>query len=195
MRTHLRTIALIAATVAVLGALLVLFIRVRSAPEIVIPDDALSVARARYESIQTGRAPAAFASERGAGARPPRRPPASEPASEPGAEPFDGEPIARRSISTVRPAAGSGESPVYSPPTGEQERVRAAYDHGDFEGALELAEQFLRQYPKDPYVKRVAVVAACAMGEEAVARKHYQEMAASDQPIVAKRCSRYGIQL
>jgi TolA-binding protein len=195
MGTQLLTIALATATVVVLGALLVLFVRVRSAPEIVIPEDALSQARARYERTRigtgSGEAPEAFQADRSAAAtRPSPRPSA------------DGPPVEdRRARRTrVRPAS---DSPAASPPTPSgqstigQNDVRNAYDHGDFETALDLAEKFLRQYPKDEYtdyVRRVAAVSACAMGDEAVAQKHYNEMLTRDQPVVAKRCSRYGVQ-
>lgn len=197
MRTQLRTIALTSATVVVLGALLVLFVRVRSAQEIVVPEDALSSARAHYEQAQTGtgsgRAPEASASFQAD-----RSPAATRPSQRPA---VDDSPVEerrpRRSTSGVRQASGSPEASS-SPPSAEgmaeQNEVRTAYDHGDFESALDLAEKFLRQYPRDEYVRRVAAVAACAMGEEAVAQKHYNEMIARDQAVVARRCSRYGIQ-
>jgi hypothetical protein len=196
MRTQVRTIALVTATVVVVGALLVLFVRVRSDPEIVIPEDALSEARARYERAQTGtrgRAPeASFQADRSAVAtRPSQRPSMEE--SSASYRPW------RPGNSAARTASDSPQAPPSLPPPSSSdqltvEQVRTAYDHGDFESALDLAERFLSQDPKNDYVKRVAVVAACAMGEEAVAQKHYNETIPRDQPVVAKRCRRYGIQ-
>lgn len=188
MGTQLRTIALATATVVVMGALLVLFVRVRSEPEIEVPEEALSMARAAYEQARSraGEPHTAFA----AATRPSQHTSADEPSV--------GDRRSRRV--EVRPASGS---PAASPPSAgsgsgstmvAQNDVRTAYDHGDFESALDLAEKLLRQNPKDEYVKRVAVVAACALGEEAVAQKHYSEMIPRDQPVVAKRCSRYGVQ-
>jgi hypothetical protein len=195
MRTQVRTIALIAATVVVLGALLVLFVRVRSAPEIVVPEDALSEARARYERehTETGNARASESSapvqadRSPAAPRPPQRPPVDEPSAE--------ERRPRRSAAGVPPLSGSSEPAPASDTEAELNAVRIAYDHGDFELALELAEKFLSRHGTDDYIKRVAVVSACAVGEEAVARRHYQESAARDQALVAKRCSRYGVRL
>lgn len=191
MRTQVRTIALITATVAVVSALLVLFIRVRSAQEIVVPEEALSEARARFERGQTrtgGRVPEASASvqaDRSAAAtrRSPRPSMAEPPAQRP-----------RPGAAEVPQASDRPASALTSETQAEHDAVRAAYDRGDFEQALDLAEKFLSRHGRDEYVKRVAVVSACALGEEAVAMKHYQEALPRDQPIVAKRCRRYGVQ-
>jgi hypothetical protein len=196
MRTQLRTIALVTATVVVVGALLVLFIRVRSEQEIVVSEDALSEARARYERARSGTRERAsepsFQADRSAMAsRPSQRPPMEEPAAS--------DLPMRPGGSATRVASDGPQPPPPVPPassTGQLtvEQVRNAYDHGDFESALDLAERFLSENPQNDYVKRVAVVAACAMGEEAVAQKHYNETVPRDQPVVAKRCRRYGIQ-
>lgn len=197
MRTQIRTIALITATVAVLGALLVLFVRVRSEPEIAIDEDALDLARAQYERSRAGAAQSrdSFRAERGEAARAPRAAADQAPVEER---------RLRRSTSNVRPASDSPAAaraprpPPAAPPGStmvSQGEVRTAYDRGEFESALELAEKRLRDVPTDDYSKRVAVVAACAIGEEDVARKHYIEMVPRDQPVVAKRCSRYGVEL
>ena len=69
------------------------------------------------------------------------------------------------------------------------------YDMGDFDTSLLQAEEFLRQEPGNAYVKRVAVVSACAVDDPATARKHYQDMDAQNQRIVARRCERFGVRL
>jgi hypothetical protein len=199
MRTQVRTIALAVATVVVMGALLVLFVRVRAAPEIVVPEDALSQARARYQRARgasgAAQPPEPFQADRGPAATPP--PPPSLPTSadespaverrrrRTGALPSSGSPAA----ASPAPAAGSPGQTIVP-----QNEVRNAYDTGDFETALDLAEKRLRDHPDDQYAKRVAAVSACAMGEEAVALRHYEELTPRDKPIVARRCSRYGIQ-
>ena len=202
MRTQLRTIALVTATVVVVGALLVLFVRVRSEQEIVVPEDALSEARARYERARSGTrgraSESSFQADRSEMAtRPSPRPSTEEPAAPDQADQTNQ--TGRRMSSAARAASDSPPAPPPAPPASSSgqltvEQVRNAYDHGDFESALDLAERFLSENPKDEYVKRVAVVAACAMGEEAVAQKHYNETIPRDQPVVAKRCRRYGIQ-
>lgn len=202
----IRTIVLVTAAAAVLGALLVLFFQVRSAPEVEVPEEALAQARAQYERSQSRSASGAFQADRGdALARPSRRPPTPEPAAD-GAGADDQavrRPAVRRSVSNVRaasdsPAASDSSSavPQHLPSSDDaKDPVRNAYDQGDFSSALELAEKYLSQFPGDGYVLRVAGVSACAMGEDAIARKYYALMTATDQSIVGRRCSRYGITL
>jgi hypothetical protein len=194
MRSQLRTIALAIATVVVLGALLVLFVRVRAAPEIVVPEEALEQARTRYQRARGG------SGDGGAAVTASSQPASADesPAMErrrrrTGALPSSG--------SSPPPASASSGSRASAPASRSSEQgavplseVRNAYDTGDFETALDLAEKRLRDHPEEDYVKRVAAVSACAMGEEGVARKHYEEMSVRDRPIVSKRCSRYGIQ-
>jgi hypothetical protein len=191
----IRSIVLVTATVAVLGALLGLFFQVRSAPELEVPADALKLARAQYERTQARSATEDFQPDRGAAALPPRQPPAPGPAAaEPaGDERPEAPPAVRRSVSSVRPATTNPVMPPSS--TAGQDRVRAAYDENDFETALSLAQTYLNEFPGDGYVQRVAGVSACAVGQEDIARKYYAVMNATDQSIVARRCSRYGIAL
>lgn len=66
---------------------------------------------------------------------------------------------------------------------------------GDFDSSLTQAEEFLRQDPGNAYVKRVAVVSACAVDDAVTARRYFQNMDAQNQRIVAKRCERFGVQL
>ena len=190
----IRSIVLVTATVAVLGALLVLFFQVRAAPEHEVPEEALAQARAQYERSQTRREPEDFQADRSAAAPPPRLPPAPATGEPSGDEPPQTRPAVRRSVSNVRPATGT--DPVMPPSsTAGQDRVRTAYDENDFETALNLAQTHLNEFPGDGYVQRVAGVSACAVGQEDIARKYYAVMTATDQAIVARRCSRYGIVL
>lgn len=204
MPSQFRTTLLAIATFVVLGGLVVLFFQVRAEPEHEVPAEALSQARAQYERGQRGAE--AFPADRGAAInRPPRRPPGAEPAMpgvtpDPmggtGDEPPVRRPAIRRSVSNVRPA---GEAPAAGEPgqssDDAKEPVRTAYEQGDFATALEQAQKYLDQFPGDGYVQRVAGVSACAVGEEAIARKYYALMTATDQSIVSRRCNRYGISL
>lgn len=196
---QLRTITLASATVAVFGALVVLFVQVRAPQEIVVPEDALSQARSRYEFTRgDAPAPAAFQADHSeAASRPSRRPAAGErperpsmPAAGPGRE---------RVPQPRLPGRRASDLPEDLPPDAspqliqKRESVREAYDMGDFESSLAHAEEFLRLDPNNNYVKRVAAVSACALGDEAVARRHFQDMGAVNQRIVTKRCKRYGV--
>ncbi len=66
--------------------------------------------------------------------------------------------------------------------------VTEAYDHGDFEAAFRASEDFLHQQPDDAYVKRVAAVSACALGNQSAATKHYQEATEANKRIIKLRC-------
>lgn len=203
MPPKFRTTLLATATFVVLGGLLVLFFQVRAEPAFEVPEEALSQARAQYERSQRGAE--ALQADRGAALNRPPRPPGAEPAM-PGAtpeamgntgdEPPVRRPAIRRSVSSVRPA---GEPPPPGDPgqssDDAKEPVRTAYEQGDFSTALEQAQKYLDQFPGDGYVQRVAGVSACAVGEEAIARKYYALMTATDQSIVNRRCTRYGISL
>lgn len=207
MAPKFRTTLLATATFVVLGGLLVLFFQVRAEPELEVPAEALSQARAQYERSQRGSE--AFQADRGAATNRLPRPPGAEPAM-PGAttgltgdttgstgdEPPVRRPAIRRSVSNVRPA-GEAQAPGDPGQSSDdaKEPVRTAYEQGDFATALEQAQKYLEQFPGDGYVQRVAGVSACAVGEEAIARKYYALMTATDQSIVSRRCNRYGVSL
>lgn len=201
---QLRTITLGTATVAVFGALLVLFVQVRAPQEIVVPEDALSQARARYELTRGAPAPGAFQADRSeAASRPSRRHGAGERPERPDSPGGPG----RADVSAVRPARARTASqsasglpaaqPADTSPllVEKRESIRQAYDMGDFDTSLTQAEELLRQDPGNAYVRRVAVVSACAVDDAATARRYFQGMDAQDQRIVAKRCERFGVQL
>lgn len=198
---QLRTITLAIATVAVFGALVVLFVQVRAPQEIVVPEDALSQARSRYEFTRGDvPVPAAFQADRSeAASRPSRRPAAGE---RPDRTSMPATPPARERATPGRlPGRGAPNLPANHPDdtspalVQKRESVREAYDMGDFESSLTQAEEFLRQDASNAYVKRVAVVSACALGDEAAARRHFEGMNTRDQRVVTKRCQRFGVRL
>jgi hypothetical protein len=197
MCMQLRTITLGTATVAIFGALVVLFVQVRAPQEIVVPEDALSRARSRYELTRGAPAPGAFQAHRSeAASRPSHRPGAGGPPSVSAVRPARGRAAQDRPASqrgSGRPADhAAGTSPLL---VEKRESIRQAYDMGDFDTSLTQAEEFLRQDPSNAYVKRVAVVSACAVDDAVTARRYLQDMDAQDQRIVTKRCARFGVQL
>ena len=88
----------------------------------------------------------------------------------------------------VRPTPGGQPSDETPELTQKRNTVSDAYDHGDFETAFRAAEDFLHQQPDDAYVKRVAAVSACAVGNQTAAMKHYQEAAEANKRIIKLRC-------
>jgi hypothetical protein len=198
-----RIAALVAAAVAVLGAVVVLVVRVKAEPDVAVSDQALREAQASFE--RASRAPA------------PPSTPAIPPPTLRSPEPEAAEPAARvgeseRRIPRVPPTMASGlrregrdrgesevpsDAPTDQSPELVQKRntVTEAYDHGDFEAAFRASEDFLHQQPDDAYVKRVAAVSACALGDQSAAMKHYQEATEANKRIIKLRCHRYGIEL
>jgi hypothetical protein len=196
-----RVVALGAAAAFVLAAIVVLSFKVRAAREDPVSDEALREALASRERPQPGRVV-----EPGSGAQAPpapRRPPAMPSerpvpslgeVSRPRRPAGDGPPWSTHSPSLAR-GGPSGLPPDASPElVAKREATHEAYDHGDYEGALGHAEAFLKLQPDDPYIKRIAAVSACAVGDEAAARRHYQETTPENQRIVALRCKRYGFE-
>jgi hypothetical protein len=43
------------------------------------------------------------------------------------------------------------------------------------------------------YLKRVAAVSACAIGDASSARAYYEQLDAAEQGIVSSRCDRHGV--
>ncbi|HKE14263.1 MAG TPA: hypothetical protein VKB80_05350 [Kofleriaceae bacterium] len=201
-----RVVALGAAAAFVLAAIVVLSIKVRAAAEPALSDEAVKQAMVGYQRSQLGRSAEPGA---GSGGRAPSisRPPPE--ASERRPVPSLGEvsrprrstgdrPWSPQSPGPARDGAGSstGLPPDASPElVAKREAAREAYDHGDYESALSSAEEFLKAKPDDAYIKRIAAVSACATGDEAAARRHFQETTPDNQRIVALRCRRYGVEL
>ena len=195
---QLRAITLGTATFAVFGALVVLFVQVRAPQEIVIPADALSQARSRYEITSGAPAARAFQADRSeAASRPSRRHGAGERPERPDSPGVStARPAGARPASQSAPGLPAAQPADTSPLLAQKrESIRAAYDMGDFDTSLTQAEELLRQDPSNAYVRRVAVVSACAVDDAATARRYFQGMDARDQRIVAKRCERFGVQL
>jgi hypothetical protein len=193
-----RIAALVAAAVAVLGAVVVLFIRVHAEPEPALSEDALREAKAAFER-----------QSRVAAAPPPSTPSIPPPrVAPPAAEGAQPETAARSNTereaprlpptraSGLRRERGAGAQPSDDPELASRRQVVSdAYDHGDFEGAFRAAEDFLHLQADDAYVKRVAAVSACAIGNQAAAMKHYQETTEANKRIIKLRCNRYGLEL
>lgn len=190
---QLRTIALAVGTAAVLVALVVLFFRVRATQEVAVPEDALARARAQYQRQTQAARPAPDRTRT-------RRPTSPARPARSAAPPAPDEDRARPRAPVLRASPRAAASGAGDEVDEKREAVRDAYDHGDYVTALEQAEEFLgmdlsrsqRHRMHLKYVRRVAAVAACALGEEAAARKHYDEMDRADQRVVSKRCERFG---
>ena len=68
------------------------------------------------------------------------------------------------------------------------------YDRGDYEGASAAADEVLAEQPDNVKMLRVAVSAACIMGDEQRARGYYERLPPRDQRQMARRCRRYSVE-
>ena len=196
-----RVVALVAAAASVLAAVVVLAFQVHATKETVVPPEAGQAARGggqepeRAQATKQAGRPVAIAEShaRSEPTRPTRQPPA-QPAARGASEASESadEPPPRPSLGgTFYPP---DLPPRASPAMLEKRRaVTEAYDVGDYEAAFRNAEEFLPLQPDNEYVKRVAAVAACALGDEASARKHYRDMNEGNQRLIEARCSRFGV--
>jgi len=183
-----RVVALVAAAVVVVAALVVLRWRAGAPAEnaAVAPDEAIhaEAGESRPGSNDTaGHVPVTAARP-----LPSLRAPAAN-----GAE---GENRASAATATAeRPPAAPA-----LPPGAPQEMVILhnsivdAYERSDFEASFQGAQDFLRSHqPDNVYLKRVAAVSACAIGDASSARAYYDQLDAAEQRIVSARCDRYGV--
>jgi hypothetical protein len=187
-----RQIAVLAGFVMVLGALVLLLVEVNASSAVEVPEDSLAQARARFERHQSAHR----------GTRPPPSPIPAEPSrttppSPARAESDDGARSARRPPSR-RPGpsldtAAHQKDESETPPS-RVAAIRDLFDRGQYDGALDMAEAYLRTDPEQTYVRRVAVTSACALGDADTARAHYKELHSADQRIVSARCARFGFE-
>lgn len=68
------------------------------------------------------------------------------------------------------------------------------YDKADYEGAREAALAVLSTNENNVRMQRIVVSSSCIMGEEKLAKEHYQNLPSRDQRQMARRCKRYGIE-
>ncbi|GAB4510355.1 MAG: hypothetical protein Tsb0020_27490 [Haliangiales bacterium] len=184
---QLRIIALAVATTAALVALMVLFVQVRAEPDVVVPPDELDQARALYQRSQAARPAKSPPPPIPSARKVARRAPEPEPvADDPPPEPQPPRTMSRRLPPNL--AASKARQDELKP---QRDIVRAAYDSGRFEDALEASVEYLRTDPSNRYVQRSLVVSACALGDESTARQYYERMVDADKRTVEIRCGRY----
>ena len=181
-RRPLSHLALIVSGAAVLVALGVLLVEIRSgAREPAEPSAELASA------VAGGRAQKGPASSPPAGAAAPQVPPAARAAAH-----------AEREA----PRLGAGRSAEAPPaPAQQQESFREAielYDRGEYEEARTAAIEALK-LGLDPMatdrMQCIAAAASCFLGDQDQARVWYQQLIPASRPDIAKRCRRVGIEL
>ena len=164
-----RVVALVGAAVAILGALIYLFVAVRAAPAVAGASAAPAVA-----------APAPRAEPE----------PEPEPASDAGGT-AAAEPAPRRS-EPVAIATDLKTDPDMSLAQALDEANRL-FDRQEHDAAQEAALKLLERSPGNVRMLRIVVTTACMMGETDKAQRHWSELPERDREQMATRCGRYGI--
>jgi hypothetical protein len=176
-----RHAALAAASVAVLGMGVYLFIQVRATP-----------AQAHSSVATRPVAPDTHPET-------PRPPPT--PGLDP-AQPHMGAPVGKLDVSQLRPNAAerpqiAGDTP---PPEGPNVKLDAimdqanhAYDKGDFDEAKAIAGKVLSKEPTNVRMLRIMVSSSCILGDNADAQKYYEALPKYDRDQMKTRCDRYGV--
>jgi hypothetical protein len=182
--------ALAASATAVLLALIILSMRVKAVAEKPALDPS-ELARASAGSRSAMSAPLS-GTARGAPAVPePGRPSIGRPG------PSDGETRAAERHLEQQPPTVAPTAPA-EPGTAEDAAVSRAsefYGTGDYENAVALATEFLKTDPTNERMLRIAVSSSCILGNADQARIHFERLSPRGQREIARRCSRYGIDL
>lgn len=192
----IRTILLSVSGGLLMIAIILLFVDVRSAPAKPNPQKVLE-AQQKYK--RTYAAPTA-ANLDDPWARSP-----SEPAREPklGLDPGRGALDAAREAAADPdppsiPSVGAASTPdLENDPRLEtsnaKDEANRLYDKQDYEGAMQRAEQVLRDEPGDIRMLRVAVSSSCQLGDADKAKQFYVQLPPHDQNQMSRRCQRFGI--
>ncbi len=69
------------------------------------------------------------------------------------------------------------------------------YDKADYEGARDAALEVLTSSPDNVRMLRIVVSSSCIMAEEEMATRYYAALPDRDKRQMARRCTRYGIEL
>ena len=192
-RRSISHIALAVSGAAVLGALVVLMLEVRSAaPRPVVDGD--ESASAPAPASATPPAPSAAIAKPAAGA-PGRAAPGSREPRPPGARRVLGE--AARSAAQAELRAEMGATERASSLQASPQEATRFYDQGDYDAARTLAIQVLDQHP-DPELGekmlRIATSASCYLGDADQARAFFVRLTPASQREIGVRCRRAGIE-
>jgi hypothetical protein len=178
-----RHIVLVAASVAVLGIAVYLFIEVHATPAQAQVTARASEPVREVAPIATPSPSPAVAPARPAPVReaPPQVPPALAAGDETQAEdsqpPFD--PAAPLKPNTKLDAV--------------MDQANKAYDRQDFEEARVIAAKVLQKQPTNVRMLRIMVSSSCIEGDNGVAQKYFEQLPKGDREQMKARCDRYGV--
>jgi hypothetical protein len=188
----LRAGALLAGAILTVGLTVYLLVAVRSGPlqpsTTVVPLPSAAVER-EPAAVEHPRAPVA-AKEPGNKGRGGASPAAADRWARPS--------IPRPNLPTLggssSPAIGQGDRAA-DELSAQMDEANRLYDSQDFDGALQLARTLLGKQPSNVRMLRVAVSAACLMGDAETAAGYLARLPAVDHAQMIGRCTKAGVTL
>jgi predicted Zn-dependent protease len=194
-----RNIIFAAVAVLVLGALLMLVMKVKEEPA-KVPEDKLAQARASHSRSGATRAPSQPAPADDLDSKASKRAKRAKSVANSKSEDDDEGRSEKPKIPSIRMAAGGTTPTISVKPRdtgvgGKMDEANSLYDKNDWEGAQEKAIEILSESPKNTRMMRIVVSTACKMGQEDVASEWFPKLPAKDQKVMATRCARYEIEL
>lgn len=204
-----RKIVFAALAIAIIGLIVLVFLKVRAPREAEVSEDKLAAARAAHERRQAERpalpVPAPPPPTDWEAVRPKKNLPADDgEGNAPKAGRDRGNmPLGKMPVIRAQPTLAEVKTgPSVPGRTGgdnaqgkKMDEVNLYYDRGEYDAALEAALKVLEETPKNVRMLRVAVSSACMMGEAGQANELWARLPERDQKQIAIRCSRYGVTL
>ena len=192
-----RNVIFAAVVVVVLGALLLLVLKVKEGPS-KVSDDKLAQARAAHSrsgaSRPTTRATPDEGADSAASSKRASKRTKSAPKDDDAVDESD---VVQPKMPSVKM---SGVAPAVSiKPRGDDfgsrmDEANNMYDKKDWEGAQEKAIELLKESPRSVRMMRIVVSTACHMGQQDLAAEWWAKLPDKDKLIMAKRCEQYEIE-
>lgn len=197
-----RLIALAASAVIVLGAVLLLVVKVKAKPKYEVSADKISKARSAYERrtrAEKSALPPPLTSRTRTRARTRRPKPVKRDDSSPGLD------RSTKSISGVgRPSlagARAMNSKVSLDRGGNNDlkkrmaKANRLYDRGAYEDAKAAALDVLKDSPRNIRMLRIVVSTGCVMGDGGIAKQYAAKLPKRDFNQMKRRCKHYNVEL
>jgi hypothetical protein len=107
-----------------------------------------------------------------------------------------GLPSDRGQVAPVPGAAGGGSGDGDGSLKQRMDGANKLYDRSEYEDAREAALEVLDGNPKQARMLRIVVSTSCIMGDHEVAAEYFDKLpSVRDKKQMARRCSRYGVEL
>jgi hypothetical protein len=175
----------------VIGAVVVLALKVRARPERAASDKAVAKAEEQFRKQERLASPVLDrANARAAAANEPA--PAAPPPPRPAPVPRE---VSPESATYSDPAFSSIRMPPDDDLKARMDAAHRLFDTGEYPAAEEAALAILEGSPRNVKMLRIVVSTACAMGNVERAKEYYAQLPSKDQEQMRKRCKKWTVDL